>query len=55
MMKSPTHLNCPGCHTPVMLDRYDHACIATDNYLVCPECGHVFLLDGVLNDTFEPS
>lgn len=51
-MKSFTHLNCPSCHTPTVLDRYDRACTATDKYLICPECDYTFLLEGVLGDTF---
>lgn len=43
-MKSPTHRNCPSCHTPVALERYERACGAASNYLVCPECDYTFLL-----------
>ncbi|WP_341644644.1 hypothetical protein [Thauera sp. SDU_THAU2] len=60
MMKSPTpHLNCPSCHTPVVLDRYDRACTVANTYLVCPECDYTFLFEGVLDGTLsrisEPS
>lgn len=43
-MKSLTHLNCPSCHTPVALERYERACGTASNYLVCPECDYIFLL-----------
>lgn len=51
-MKSPTHLNCPRCHTPVARERYEQAYGPDSSYLVCPECDYTFLLAGVLGDRF---
>lgn len=51
-MKSPTHLNCPSCHTPVAWERYEQAHGPGSNYLVCPECDYTFLFAGVLGDRF---
>jgi len=43
-MTSPTRMNCPSCHTPVAIERYERACGSTSSYLVCPECDYTFLL-----------
>ncbi len=51
-MKSPTHINCPSCHTPVARERYEQAYGPDSNYLVCPACGYTFLFAGVLGDRF---
>lgn len=51
-MKSPTHINCPSCHTPVAQERYEQAYGPDSKYLVCPECDYTFLLAGVLGDKF---
>lgn len=39
---STTHFNCPSCHTPVAIDRFERAFGNTNDYLVCPECDFTF-------------
>lgn len=39
---STTHFNCPSCHTPVAIDRFECAFGETDDYWVCPECDFTF-------------
>lgn len=40
---NPTHLNCPCCHAPVAVDRFEWASGRTADFWVCPECDYVFL------------
>lgn len=39
---STTHFNCPSCHIPVAIDRFERAFGKTNDYLVCPECDFTF-------------
>ncbi|WP_418648295.1 hypothetical protein ACNQFN_06275 [Thauera butanivorans] len=39
---STTHFNCPSCHTPVAIDRFERAFGETSDYWVCPECDFTF-------------
>lgn len=38
----PSYMNCPSCHTPVPLDRYERAFAAAASFLVCPACNYTF-------------
>lgn len=38
----PSYLNCPSCHTPVPVDRYDRAFAGAASFLVCPACNFAF-------------
>ena len=46
-MKTPTHVSCPKCHTPVAKDQYEHAFGEVTDYMVCPECDYAFVVPGV--------
>lgn len=39
---SATHFNCPSCHIPVAIDRFERAFAETYDYWVCPECDFTF-------------